>query len=394
MKKNVKDIDVKKKKVIVRCDFNVPLEDGVIADDTRIIAAMPTIEFLLKQDASVILMSHLGRPKGRAVEEFSLEPVAKRLEELLQKSIVFVKADRVVDDAVKQAAAKLKPGEVMLLENVRYRKEEEANNADFAKELASLGEVFVNDAFGAVHRAHASTVGIADFLPAVSGFLIEKELMYLGDVLDKPKRPLVAILGGSKVSDKIGIIENLIKKADVIIIGGGKAYTFINANGYETGSSLCERDKLKLARNIEADALRANVTFLLPEDSKVGDSFKPDCIVQTVDNKQIPKGWMGMDIGPKAIKSFTSVIKKAGTVIWNGPMGVFEFPAFEEGTKKIAEALAKSRAITLIGGGDSAAAVKKFELSDKMTHISTGGGASMEFLEGKTLPGLAALLDK
>lgn len=394
MKKTIRDIDVKKKKVIVRCDFNVPLEDGVITDDTRIVAAMPTIEYLLKQDAAVILMSHLGRPKGKPAGEFSLEPVAKRLEELLGRSIFFIKSDCVVDSAVEKKAKELKPNDVMLLENVRYRKEEEENDPKFAEELASLAEIFVNDAFGAVHRAHASTAGIAEFLPAVSGFLIEKELKYLGDVLDNPKRPLVAILGGSKVSDKIGIIENLIKKADTIIIGGGMAYTFINANGYETGASLCEKDKLELARNIEEDALTQNVEFLLPEDSKVGDSFKPDCMVQLVDNKAIPKGWMGMDIGPKAVESFTRVIKDAGTVIWNGPMGVFEFPAFEEGTRKIAEALAESRAITLIGGGDSAAAVKKFGLSDKMTHISTGGGASMEFLEGKILPGVAALSDK
>lgn len=394
MKKNVKDIDVKKKRVIVRCDFNVPLQEGIIDDDTRITAAIPTIAYLLEEKASVILMSHLGRPKGKAVSEFSLEPVAKRLEELLGRSIVFAKSQRVVDEEVKEKAQALKPGEIMLLENVRYRKEEEENDPDFAKELASLAEIFVNDAFGTAHRAHASTTGIAAFLPAVSGFLIEKELAYLGEALDHPKRPLVAILGGSKVSDKIGIIESLLNKADTIIIGGGMAYTFISSNGYEVGTSLCEEDKRKLARNLQADALKKNVVFLLPKDSKIGESFSADCNVQIVDNKKIPKGWMAMDIGPEAVKQFKKVIKGAGTVIWNGPMGVFEFPAFEEGTKKIAEALAKSHAITLIGGGDSAAAVKKFGLSEKMSHISTGGGASMEFLEGKTLPGVAALLDK
>lgn len=282
----------------------------------------------------------------------------------------------------------------MLLENVRYREEEEANDPDFAKELASLADIFVNDAFGTAHRAHASTTGIAGFLPAVSGFLIEKELKYLGEALDNPKKPLVAILGGSKVGDKIGIIENLLNKADTIIIGGGMTYTFINANGYEVGTSLCEKDKLELARTMQADAIKKNVAFLLPEDTKIGDSFSADCNVQTVDSNAIPKGWMGMDIGPKAIKSFRDVIKEAGTVVWNGPVGVFEFPAFEEGTKQIAEALATSHAITLVGGGDSAAAVKKFGLSEKMTHVSTGGGASMEFLEGKILPGVAALLDQ
>lgn len=394
MKKTVRDIDVKKKTVIVRCDFNVPMEEGVITDDTRITAAIPTIEYLLQQEASVILMSHLGRPDGKAAKEFSLAPIAKKLEELLGRTVIFIPSEKVVDKAVKEKAKTLKPGEVMLLENVRYREEEEANDPDFAKELASLADIFVNDAFGTAHRAHASTTGIAGFLPAVSGFLIEKELKYLGEALDNPKKPLVAILGGSKVGDKIGIIENLLNKADTIIIGGGMTYTFINANGYEVGTSLCEKDKLELARTMQADAIKKNVAFLLPEDTKIGDSFSADCNVQTVDSNAIPKGWMGMDIGPKAIKSFRDVIKEAGTVVWNGPVGVFEFPAFEEGTKQIAEALATSHAITLVGGGDSAAAVKKFGLSEKMTHVSTGGGASMEFLEGKILPGVAALLDQ
>lgn len=394
MKKNVKDIDVKNKRVLVRCDFNVPLDEGVIVDDTRIAASIPTITYLLEQKASVILVSHLGRPNGTPAKELSLAPVAKKLEELLAQPVIFAKSSRVIDKDVKAKAKTLKPGDVMLLENIRYRKEEEANDSGFAKELASLAEIFVNDAFGTAHRAHASTSGIAALLPAVSGFLIEKELAYLGEALDHPKRPLVAILGGSKVSDKIGIIESLINKADTVIIGGGMAYTFIKANGYEIGTSLCEEDKLDLARSLQEDARKKGVAFLLPKDNKVGDSFSADCNAQIVDSKQIPKNWMGMDIGPESIEQFKAVIREAGTVIWNGPVGVFEFPAFEEGTREIAKALAESQAITLIGGGDSAAAVKKFGLSEKMSHISTGGGASMEFLEGKTLPGVAALLDK
>jgi phosphoglycerate kinase len=394
MKKTVKDIDVSGKKVLVRCDFNVPLDGEVISDDTRITAALPTIDYLTGQGASVILMSHLGRPKGQPDKAFSLAPVAHRLRELLGKEILFAASDTVVDGQVQAKAARLNPGDVMLLENVRYRAGEEKNDEDFSRELASLGDIFVNDAFGSAHRAHSSTTGITRFLPSVSGFLIEKELEFLGNALDQPRRPLVAILGGSKVSDKIGVIDNLIQKADTIIIGGGMAYTFLKANGYEIGNSLCEDDKLDLAKDLQYKALKRGVLFLLPVDSKIGDAFKADCNVKTVDSAMMQAGWMGMDIGPNTIRLFSEAVKEARTIIWNGPMGVFEFPAFEEGTREIAKAVAQNKGTTIIGGGDSAAAVKQFGLEDQMSHISTGGGASMEFLEGKTLPGVAALLEK
>ncbi len=394
MKKTVRDIDVTGKKVIVRCDFNVPFDGHIISDDTRITAAVPTIAYLIQNGASVILMSHLGRPKGEPNHEFTLAPVAQRLQEILQKNIIFAASDTVVDAEVKAKAAELKPGDIMLLENVRFRAEEEKNDENFSRELASLADIFVNDAFGTAHRAHSSTTGIAAFLPAVSGFLIEKELEFLGNALDHPKRPFVAILGGSKISDKIGVIDSLINKADTIIIGGGMAYTFLKANGFEIGNSLCESDKLELAKSLQEKASKNDVLFLLPIDSKIGDAFKEDCNVKTVDNKDMPKGWMGMDIGPSTIRLFSAAIREAGTVVWNGPMGVFEFPAFQEGTREIAKALAQSEGITVIGGGDSAAAVKQFGLDDKMSHISTGGGASMEFLEGIILPGVAALQDK
>ena len=394
MKKTVKDIDVKGKKVIVRCDFNVPMKDGVITDDKRIEAAIPTIEYLLDNGAAVILMSHLGRPKGEAKPEFSLLPVAARLSGLLGKPVLFAPCDTVVDDSVREKAAGLKGGEVLLLQNLRYRPEEEKNDPSFSKDLASLADIYVNDAFGTAHRAHASTAGIADYLPAVSGFLIEKELSFLGDALDDPKRPFVAILGGSKVSDKIGVIEKLLEKADTVIIGGGMAYTFIKANGFPVGSSLCEEDKLDLALALEEKAKARGVKLLIPVDSKIGDRFAEDCATAFSDSDSMPEGWMGMDIGPKTIAMYTEAIAKAGTVVWNGPMGVFEFPAFADGTKAIAEALAASGAVTVIGGGDSAAAVKQFGLEDKMSHISTGGGASLEFLEGKVLPGVEVLQDK
>ncbi len=394
MKKTVKDIDVKNKKIICRCDFNVPMKDGKITDDFRIVSALPTIQYLLDNDAAIILCSHMGKPKGQPKPELSLAPVAERLSKLLKKKVVFAKSDVVVDDSVKKAAMELKSGEVMLLENVRYRAEEEKNDPEFAKDLASLADVFVNDAFGTAHRAHASTAGIADYLPAVSGSLIEKELEFLGEALDNPKRPMVAILGGSKVSDKILVIENLIKKADTIIIGGGMAYTFLAANGYNVGSSLCERDKLDLAKKLQAKAKKKGVKFLLPVDSKIGDKFDPKCKTKIVDNDKILDGWMGMDIGPKTIELYTKEIKKAKTIMWNGPMGVFEFKAFAGGTKAIAMALAENKGITVIGGGDSAAAVSQFKLDDKMTHISTGGGASLEFLEGKILPGVSCLQNK
>ena len=394
MKKTVKDIDVKNKKVIVRCDFNVPMKDGKITDDIRITAAMPTVEYLLENGAAVILMSHLGRPKGQSNHDFTLAPVAARISELLGKEVKFIASDTVVDENVQAAAKSLKGGEVMLLENVRYRAEEEKNGEVFTKELAGLADVFVNDAFGTAHRAHCSTTGIADYLPAVSGFLIEKELRFLGDALDNPKRPLVAILGGSKVSDKIGVIENLIEKADTIIIGGGMAYTFLKANGMDIGTSICEEDKLDLAKQLQEKALAKNVMFMLPVDSKLGDKFAEDCNTQFADSAMMPGGWMGMDIGPNTIKLYTEAIKGAGTVVWNGPMGVFEFDAFKDGTEAVARALAQCSGTTIVGGGDSAAAIKKFGLSDKITHVSTGGGASLEFLEGKVLPGVACLADK
>ncbi len=394
MKKTVRDIDVKGKRVIVRCDFNVPMKDGVITDENRITAAMPTVRYLIENGASVILMSHLGRPKGKPNKEFTLSPVADALARQLGRPVVFGNSGAVVDDYVKELAARMDPGDIMLLENLRFRPEEEKNDPEFAKELASLADIYVNDAFGTAHRAHASTAGIADYLPAVSGFLIEKELKFLGEAVDDPKRPFVAILGGSKVSDKIGVIENLLEKADTVIIGGGMAYTFIKAAGFGVGSSLCEEDKLGLANELRAKAKEKGVELLLPVDSKIGDKFAADCETAFADSESMPEGWMGMDIGPKTIEIYTEAVKKAGTVVWNGPMGVFEFDAFADGTRAVAEALAASGAVTVVGGGDSAAAMKKFGLEDKVTHISTGGGASLEFLEGKVLPGVAVLEDK
>ena len=394
MHKTVRDVELKEKRVICRCDFNVPMKEGAITDDTRIRAALPTIQYMLEEGASVILMSHLGRPKGKPNHDFTLEPVAKRLEELLGRPVQFAPSDTVVDDGVREKAAALRPGDVMLLENVRYRAEEEKNDPGFSKELADLADLFVNDAFGTAHRAHSSTAGIADFLPAVSGFLIEKELQFLGEAVDDPKRPFVAILGGSKVSDKIGVIETLIEKADTILIGGGMAYTFIKAAGCGIGTSLCEEDKLELANELRAKAEAKGVKLLIPSDSKLGDKFAADCETQFADSTAMPDGWMGMDIGPKTIEAYTKAIAEAGTVVWNGPMGVFEFPAFEDGTKAVAKAMAESGAVTVVGGGDSAAAVKQFGFEEGMTHISTGGGASLEFLEGKVLPGVACLQDK
>ena len=394
MKKTVRDVELKGKRVICRCDFNVPLKDGKITDDTRIRAALPTIRYMLEQGASVILMSHLGRPKGKPNPDYTLAPVAVRLSTLLEQDVLFAVSPRVADGNVARIAKALQSGDVMLLENVRYRAEEEKNDPAFSKELADLAELFVNDAFGTAHRAHSSTAGIADFLPAVSGFLIEKELKFLGEAVEDPKRPFVAILGGSKVSDKIGVIENLIKKADTILIGGGMAYTFLKANGCEIGSSLCEEDKLDLARSLQEKAKEAGVKLLLPVDSKCGDKFAADCETCFADSESMPAGAMGMDIGPKTIALYTDEIRKAGTVVWNGPMGVFEFPAFEDGTKAVAQAMAESGAVTVVGGGDSAAAVQQFGFGEAMTHISTGGGASLEFLEGKVLPGVACLQDQ
>ena len=394
MKKTIADVQVEGKKVLVRCDFNVPLDKatGAITDDKRIRAALPTIKYLLDHNAAVILCSHLGKPKGEWKESLSLAPVAKRLEELLGQPVIFAK-DIVGEDAKAKAAA-LKCGEVMLLENLRFDKREEKNDPEFAKELADMAELYVSDAFGTVHRAHASTEGVSHYLPAVSGFLIQKELEIIGGALANPKRPLVAILGGSKVSSKIGVINNLLEIADTIIIGGGMAYTFAAAQGGKVGNSLLEADWEDYANQMVAKAKEKGVKLLLPLDTVCGDKFAPDAAIQVVKAGQIPDGWQGMDIGPETVKLYCDAVADAGTVIWNGPMGVFEFPAFAKGTEAVAEALSKTQAITIIGGGDSAAAVQQLGYADKMTHISTGGGASLEFMEGKELPGVACLLDK
>ncbi len=393
-KKSVLDADVRGKKVLLRCDFNVPQnkETGAITSDKRIVAALPTIKYLLENGAAVIACSHLGKPKGEWKPKLTLAPVAERLSELLGQKVIF--ANDIIGDDAKAKAAALKPGEIMLLENLRFDIREEKNGADFAKALADMAEVYVSDAFGTVHRAHASTAGVAAYLPAYAGLLVEKELSVMGKALDDPKRPFVAVLGGAKVSDKIGVINNLLEKADTVIIGGGMAYTFIKAMGYEIGNSLLEADKLDYALEMIEKAKRNGVSLLLPVDTAVGNEFKADCDSEIVDIKAMPAGWMGMDIGPKTIKLFSDAIKNAGTVVWNGPMGVFEFDAFAKGTKAMAQALADSGAITIVGGGDSAAAVEKLGFADKMTHISTGGGASLEFLEGLELPGVACLLDK
>lgn len=392
-KMSVRDIDVKGKRVLVRCDFNVPLKDGVITNDKRIAAALPTIKYLVEHGARVILCSHLGRPKGEWLPEFSLAPVAARLSELLGQP-VRMSRDVIGEDA-KDISATLKDGEVALLENVRYYKEETKNDPEFAKALASLVDIFVNDAFGTAHRAHASTAGVAEYLPAVCGFLIEKEISVMGKALENPARPFAAILGGAKVSDKIGVITNLMEKADAIMIGGAMAYTFLKAQGHAIGTSLCEDDKLELANNIVKLAKEKGVNLLLPLDSRCGDKYDPDCnmVIANVEDG-IPDGYMGLDIGPRSEKLFADAVKDAGTAVWNGPMGVSEWPRFANGTIAVAKALADSDAISIIGGGDSAAAVVKLGFADKMTHISTGGGASLEFLEGKELPGIAALNDK
>lgn len=394
MKKTVKDIQVKGKRALVRCDFNVPLKGGVITDDIRIVSALPTIRFLMEGGARVILMSHLGRPDGEAKKEFTLAPVAARLSELLGTEVKFVSSDTVVDDNVREAAAALEDGQVMLLENVRFRKEETKNGADFAKELAQLGDFFVNDAFGTAHRAHASTAGVADYLPAVSGFLIEKEVEFLGNAVENPKRPFVAIMGGAKVGDKIPVIENLLKKVDTLIIGGGMAYTFFKSQGLEIGTSILDKDNVELAAELLKKAEAAGVKMLLPVDCVCGKEFKNDTEYAVIPREEIPADMMGLDIGPKTAELYRQAVADAATVVWNGPMGVFEMPNFAKGTRAVAEALAESSAVTVIGGGDSAAAVEQFGLADKMTHISTGGGASLEFLEGKVLPGIAVLEDK
>ena len=393
MKKTVKDIEVKGKSVIVRCDFNVPLKDGVISDDIRIVSALPTVKYLVENGAKVILMSHLGRPKGEADMAYTLTPVADRLTELLGQEVKFISSPVVVDEEVKAAAAALEEGQVMLLENVRFRKEETKNGKEFAEELASLAEIFVNDAFGTAHRAHSSTAGVADYLPAVSGFLIEKEVQFLGNAVENPTRPFVAIMGGAKVGDKITVIENLLKKVDTLIIGGGMSYTFYKAMGLEIGTSILDADSMDLALELLKKAEEKGVKMLLPVDAVVASEFSNDAERAVVDRENIPADMMGMDIGPKTVELFKEAIAEAKTVVWNGPMGVFEMENFANGTKAIAEALSVSDAVTVIGGGDSAAAVVQFGLADKMTHISTGGGASLEFLEGKVLPGIDVLQD-
>lgn len=394
-KKSVKDLEVKGKRVLVRCDFNVPMDDDRnITDDRRIKSALPTIEYLKDNDAKVILMSHLGRPKGEANPKYSLKPVADRLSELLNQDVVFAKDDNVVGENAKKAVNNMKEGEVVLLENTRYRKEEEKNVDEFAKELASLGDIYVNDAFGTSHRSHASNVGVSKYLPSAVGFLVEKEIDVMGKALENPDRPFIAILGGAKVSDKIGVIENLIDKVDTILIGGGMAYTFLKAQGHKVGKSLLEEDKIDLAKELLKKAEEKNVKLVLPVDTVVAKEFKNDTEYKTVKVDEIPSDMMGLDIGEKTVKLFGDIIKDGKTIVWNGPMGVFEMDNFAKGTFEIAKAMANSNAITIVGGGDSASAVEKSGLQDKMTHISTGGGASLEFLEGKVLPGIDAISNK
>lgn len=393
-KKSVEDLDVKGKRVLVRCDFNVPLKDGEITNDKRIVAALPTIKYLMEQGAKVVLCSHLGRPKGEYKPEFSLAPVAKRLSEYLGVDVPLAEDKNVVGDNAKKMAADLQDGQVMLLENVRYRAEETKNEENFSKELASLADLFVNDAFGTAHRAHCSTTGVASYLPAACGYLIQKEIRFMGGALADPKRPLVAILGGAKVSDKIGVISNLIDKCDTIIIGGGMAYTFMKYMGHNIGTSLLEADWVDKAGEMMQTAKDKGVKFLIPVDNRCGKEYKEDTEVLVCKSDDIPDGWMGLDIGPKTEELFADAIDGAGTVIWNGPMGVSEWDNFASGTIAVAKAIADSGAISIIGGGDSVAAVTKLGFADKMSHISTGGGASLEFLEGKELPGIAALQDK
>ncbi len=392
-KKTVRDVEVSGKKVLVRCDFNVPQkEDGTITDNRRIVAALDTINYLVEHNAKVILCSHLGRPKGEFKKEFSLEPVAKELSRLLGKEVKLAKD--VIGPSATELTNNIKEGEVVLLENVRFHREETDNDPEFAKKLASFADLYVNDAFGSAHRAHASTAGVAEYLPAVSGFLIEKEINFMGNALENPERPFMAILGGKKVSDKIGVIEALLEKVDTLLIGGAMAYTFFKSMGYEVGKSICELDKLDLAREIMEKAKTKGVKLMLPVDTKVGKEFDPNTESKVVKCTQIPKDWEGYDIGTETIKMYVEELKKAKTVVWNGPLGLSEFEQFAVGTDTIAKALADSDAITIIGGGDSAAAIERIGISDKFSHISTGGGASLEFLEGKKLPGIECLLDK
>lgn len=398
MNKNViTDLDVTSKRVIVRVDFNVPMsksEVGKITDNARILAALPTINYLIENKAKVILLSHLGRPKGEAKKEFSLEPVAKELSRLLNKEVKFLQSDLVVDDNVKNKVLNLQDGEVALLENTRFRPEETKNIDNFSKELSSLGDIYINDAFGTSHRAHCSNVGLCKFLPSAVGFLVEKEISIMGKALSNPERPFVAILGGAKVSDKITVIENLIEKVDSIIIGGGMAFTFLKSLGYSVGKSLLEEDKIDLAKDLYKKAKSKNVNMLLPVDVVVSKEFSNDSDFKTVTIDSIEEDYMGLDIGYKTVELFSDEIKKAKTVVWNGPMGVFEMPNFAKGTFEIAKAIAETDSISIIGGGDSASAAEKSGFKDKITHISTGGGASLEFLEGKILPGIDAIDNK
>ncbi|NME95861.1 phosphoglycerate kinase [Clostridium cochlearium] len=394
-KKTIEDIEVTGKKVLVRCDFNVPLKDGKITDENRLIGALPTIKYISQKGGKVILCSHLGKPKGEPKEELSLAPVAKRLSELLNKEVLFAADNEVVGKNAKKAVENMKDGDIILLQNTRYRKEETKNEENFSKELASLADIFVNDAFGTAHRAHCSTVGVTEFVEtSVCGYLIQKELKFLGNAVENPQRPFVAILGGAKVSDKINVINNLLEKVDTLIIGGGMSYTFQKAQGYTIGTSLLEEDKLDYAKEMIEKAKEKGVKLLLPVDNVVGEKFAEDTEAIITEDQNIQEGYMGLDIGPKTSKLYAEEIKKAKTVVWNGPMGVFEFKKFAKGTIEVAKAMAESGATTIIGGGDSAAAVNQLGFGDKMTHISTGGGASLEFLEGKELPGIAALNDK
>ena len=392
-KKTVRDIDVQNKKVLVRCDFNVPQDENLnITDNRRIVSSLDTIKYLLDNNAKVILCSHLGRPKGEVKKEFSLAPVAKELSRLLGREVKL--AEDVVGESAKSLTADMNPGDVVLLENVRFEPGEEKNDEELSKKFASLAEIYVNDAFGSAHRAHSSTAGVAAYLPAVSGFLMEKEINFLGTALENPERPFVAILGGKKVSDKINVIDNLLEKVDTLIIGGGMAFTFIKAQGYNIGNSICEEDKLDLAKSLLEKAETKGVKLMLPVDTKVGKEFSEDTESMTVDSKEIPDGWEGLDIGEKTVAEYAEELRKAKTVVWNGPLGVFELKKFAVGTNEIAKVLGTLSATTIIGGGDSASAIEKAGLSDKMTHISTGGGASLEFLEGKKLPGIECLQDR
>ena len=392
-KKTIKDIDVAGKKVLVRCDFNVPQdENGTITDNRRIVAALPTIKYLLEHNAKIILCSHLGRPKGEFNLKYSLRPVAEELTKLLEKKVQL--ANDVIGESAQNLTSNMKGGDVILLENVRFEPGEEKNDEQLSKQLASLAEIYVNDAFGTAHRAHSSTTGIANYLPAVSGFLIEKELNFLGSALENPERPFVAILGGAKVSDKIGVIEALLNKVNTLIIGGGMAFTFLKAQGHKIGKSICELNKLDLAKELLEKADEKGVKLLLPIDTHVATDYSNEAEDKYVHSQEIPDGWEGLDIGPETVKLFETALQGAKTVVWNGPLGVCEFPKFKNGTYEVAKMLAKLDATTIIGGGDSAAAIEKMGLSDKMTHISTGGGASLEFLEGKKLPGIEALQDK